>query len=247
MNELEWQNLAFFESYFSNFIEGTEFEIEEAKEIAFEGKIPLNRPEDAHDILGTYHLVSSKNEMFKVAKNFEEFIHLLKRRHAAIMEGRPANIPGEFKTQINRAGSTVFVQPELVIGTLKCGFELYQSLELPFSRAIFIKFIISEIHPFTDGNGRLSRVMMNAELIANNEMNIIIPTIYRNNYLVALKAISQNAILEPIVRVLDFAQKYTKHIDWTSFARAKAMLAQSNAFMDSTEADGKGIRLKILE
>ncbi|GAI76162.1 unnamed protein product, partial [marine sediment metagenome] len=28
-----------------------------------------------------------------------------------------------------------------------------------------IMFVISEIHPFLDGNGRIARVMMNAELV----------------------------------------------------------------------------------
>ena len=246
LTEKQWQNLSFFEGYFSNFIEGTEFEVEEAREIAFDGKIPSARLEDAHDILGTYRIVSSKDKMFKTPKSFDEFLSLLKSRHATIMEGRQAHMPGEFKHQVNRAGSTLFVKPELVLGTLKGGYELYQSIECPFYRAVFIKFIVAEVHPFADGNGRLSRVMMNAELVANGEMKIIIPTVYRSNYLSALKAISQNGILEPIVRVLDFAQKYTRHIDWSDFDRARDMLTESNAFMDSAEADDRGIRLKIV-
>jgi len=246
LTETQWQNLSFFEGYFSNFIEGTEFEVEEAREIAFDGKIPSARPEDAHDILGTYNIISSRNEMTKTPKSFDEFLSLLKSRHARIMEGRQAHMPGEFKLQVNRAGSTLFVKPELVVGTLRSGFEFYQSIECPFYRAVFIKFIVAEVHPFADGNGRLSRVMMNAELVANGEMKIIIPTIYRSNYLSALKAISQNGILEPILRALDFAQKYTQHIDWSEFDEAKAMLAASNAFMDSAEAEDKGIRLKIV-
>lgn len=40
-----------------------------------------------------------------------------------------------------------------------------------------MKFLISEIHPFNDGNGRLARIMMNAELVAENEEKIIIPTV----------------------------------------------------------------------
>ena len=45
-------NKAFFESYFSNYIEGTTFGIEEAEEIVFDKKIPDQRPKDAHDVLG---------------------------------------------------------------------------------------------------------------------------------------------------------------------------------------------------
>ncbi len=71
--------LPFFEAYFSNFIEGTEFAVDEAARIVFEGQIPRARPEDAHDILGTWKIVSSHS---RIAAAFEEFLEILKRRHA---------------------------------------------------------------------------------------------------------------------------------------------------------------------
>ena len=43
---------------------------------------------------------------------------------------------------------------------------MYRTLDAPFRRAAFIHFLISEVHPFADGNGRMARVMMNAELVA---------------------------------------------------------------------------------
>ena len=101
----------------------------------------------------------------------------------------PEKLPGKFKEERHRAGSTLFVTPELVEGTLKKGFEPYQSLEVPFQRAVFIMFLVAAVHPFADGNGRVAHIMMNAELVAESEQRIIIPTIFRNNYLVALKAL----------------------------------------------------------
>ncbi len=53
-------------------------------------------------------------------------------------------------------------------------------------------FVTSEVHPFLDGNGRLARVMMNAELTAKNQTKIIIPTVYRDDYLGALRKLSRN-------------------------------------------------------
>ena len=55
--------LAFFEAYFSNFIEGTEFAVDEAADIAFRGVVPNERPADAHDVLGTWRIVSDTREM----------------------------------------------------------------------------------------------------------------------------------------------------------------------------------------
>ena len=46
--------LPFYEAYFSNYIEGTEFTLDEAAEIVFDHVVPQQRPKDAHDILGTY-------------------------------------------------------------------------------------------------------------------------------------------------------------------------------------------------
>ncbi|OFW93815.1 MAG: cell filamentation protein Fic, partial [Alphaproteobacteria bacterium RIFCSPHIGHO2_12_42_13] len=236
-------NLAFFEAYFSNFIEGTEFEINEAFEIIFKGKIPPQRPADAHDILGTFKIVSDTQEMSKVPKTFEELLDLLKTRHAMIMEGRPDKGPGQFKTVLNKAGSTVFVSPDLVVGTLKKGFEIYQSLEVPFHKAIFMMFLVAEVHPFTDGNGRIARVMMNAELISSLEQRIIIPTVYRNNYLSSLRALSLHEIPEPLIRTLDFAQKYTLSLDFSDYKKACLYLQKTNAFLDPNEADASGLRL----
>lgn len=238
-------NLAFFEAYFSNYIEGTEFLVEEAMDIVFHGFTPEDRPQDAHDILGTYSIVSDDVEMRRQPRHADDFIRVLTSRHFTFMEARPDKRPGQFKRQENRAGSTVFVAPELVVGTLEKGFELHQGLESPLHRAIFMIFLVSEVHPFADGNGRAARIMMNAELVAGYEQKIIIPTVYRNNYLSALKALSQTGNSAPLIRMLDFAQRYTASIPWDDFETARAVLEATHAFRDSNEAEGQGIRLVL--
>ena len=237
--------LPFFEAYFSNFIEGTEFAVDEAADIIFKGVIPKARPADAHDILGTWRLVSDAHEMSRTPRTVEELLEILKTRHALLMAGRPAQGPGQFKTASNRAGSTLFVSPELVKGTLAQGFEIHRSLTSPFHRAVFMMFLISEVHPFADGNGRIARILMNSELISKGETRIIVPTVYRNNYLMALKALSQNRLTGPLPRTLDFAQRYTAAIDFGSIDRARFLLDRTHAFADPQEADVAGVRLTL--
>jgi hypothetical protein len=236
-------NLAFFEAYFSNYIEGTEFAIEEAVDIVFNGVIPRERPEDAHDILGTFRIVSNNTQLARTPRDFKSFVSLMKERHAACMEMRKDKMPGQFKSKENRAGSTFFVAPDLVLGTLEKGFEICRAVELALHRAIFMMFLVSEVHPFVDGNGRVARIMMNAELVAQDEQKIIIPTVYRNNYVSALKALSQSGKSTPIVQVLDFAQRYTTAIPWEEFDRAREELQSTHAFLDANEAEDRGIRL----
>lgn len=234
-----FQNLAFVDAYFSNFIEGTEFEIQEAVRIVFENRIPRARPEDAHDIIGTYRLAGSSAEMTRSAAapgaTFDEFVALMSARHAAVMSGRPDKRPGVFKTEVNRAGLTVFVHPSLVRGTLRQGFEMLRSLGEPFKRAAFVMFLVAEVHPFDDGNGRVARLMMNAELISGRQRRIFIPTSYGEDYLLALRALSRQAVAEPLLRMLDYAQAFSAAVDFADLQAALAVLRACNAFERDTD------------
>lgn len=237
--------LPFFDAYFSNYIEGTEFTVAEARDIVFNGVIPAARPADARDVLGTYLVLADAGEIQRLPSSFDDYLDLLRHRHWRMLEQRPEANPGEFKSRANRAGQTEFVAPDRVKGTLAQGYAIYERLVDPFARAVFQGFLISEVHPFTDGNGRVSRVMMNAELAAANEARIIIPSVYRTEYLGSLRALSHNQNPTGLHRVLDFAQKYAHSIDFSDFDSAVAELEATNAFVDYTESELEGIRLRL--
>ena len=237
--------LPFVEAYFSNFIEGTEFTFDEAAAIVYEGMDPAARPADAHDVRGAFEIAADPVEMRRTPVSGDDLIELLRRRHATLMFARPEKRPGELKDRENQAGSTLFVAPRLVRGTLLEGFERYAQLTDPFARAAFIMFLVSEVHPFDDGNGRIARLMMNAELVSAGQARIVIPTVYRNNYVMALKGLTQNGNARSYVSTLDFAQRYTAQLDCTSLETAQAILTETNAFVDPTEADARGIRLLL--
>jgi hypothetical protein len=235
-----FQNLAFFDAYFSNFIEGTEFEVGEALEIVFENRIPAARPADAHDVLGTFRLVGSSYEMgqsaVSLARDFAGFRAMLESRHDTILQGRPETQPGRFKQVANRAGDTVFVQPDQLVGTLTRGLEILPSLTDPFHRAVYMMFLVSETHPFNDGNGRLARAMMNAELISGCQRRILIPTAFRGDYIGGLRRLSRNDDPATLIQVLSFAQRFTARIDFSDLATAQAVLTRCGAFDSGEEA-----------
>ncbi len=230
-----FRNKAFFESYFSNYIEGTMFEIEEAEEIVFEKKIPRERSKDGHDILGTFNIVSDPNEMNKTPYNEVEFIDLLKTRHKILMAARPEVMPGVFKKKSNRAGDTHFVQPDLAEGTLAKGFERYQELPAGLNRAIFMMFLVAEVHPFKDGNGRVARIMMNAELFSEGLSTIIIPTVYREDYLGALRALSRRSRIEVLVKMLVRAQQFS-NLEFSPYPKILHYLKEHNWLREPNEA-----------
>jgi len=234
-------NASFFDAYFSNFIEGTEFEVEEAIGIIESGVVPVDRPEDGHDILGTYRVVGSIDEMTTIPHDFQEFMEILTRRHATIMEGRTDKRPGRFKEKPNIAGLTRFVEPTLVRGTLRQAFEFYRGLVDPFARALFIMFTVSDIHPFDDGNGRVARTMMNAELVAKGETRIIIPSVFRGEYLSGLKRMTNEADPIPFIKQLDYVQEFYHRIDLTDLDRAIEMMRNCNSFAKPEDT----VRLKM--
>ncbi len=230
-----FQHKAFFEAYFSNYIEGTVFEIEEAERIVFDHEIPELRPKDAHDITGTFRLVSDLGEMRQVPRDFPQLLQLLQRRHGSLMKERPDVMPGIFKTSRNRAGNTQFTEPNLVSGTLRKGFDLYKELLPGLPRAIFMMFLVSEIHPFNDGNGRVARIMMNAELVSTGLVTAIIPTVFRDDYLQALRALTRRDRPASIVEALIKAQQFSA-LDFTTYPSALKELVRRNWFRDPDEA-----------
>jgi Fic family protein len=237
-----YRNFAFYESYFSNYIEGTVFEIDEAKQvIATQQPLP-SRNEDSHDILGTYQLVSNKREMKIVPYSPENFLEILQYRHEILLSARANKKPGTFKDKNNRAGETFFVDMELVRGTLLQSFDFYKALVHPFAKAAYIMFVVSEVHPFLDGNGRLARIMMNAELSVADQTKIIIPTVYREDYLGALRRLTRNNDPKVYLRMLARAHTFSDTLVAHDLEEMEAILKQSNAFTESNE----GV-LKIVE
>ncbi len=237
-----YRNFAFYESYFSNYIEGTVFEIDTAKQIIATQQPLAARNEDSHDVLGTYQLVSNKLEMKILPFSPENLIEILQYRHAILLSAREDKKPGKFKDKNNQAGDTSFVDMELVRGTLMQSFDFYKALTHPFAKAAYIMFVVSEVHPFLDGNGRMARVMMNAELSSGGHTKIIIPTVYREDYLGGLRRLSRNDDPKVYIRMLERAQAFSHTIHGSEMEVMEETLRKSNVFKESAE----GV-LKIVE
>jgi hypothetical protein len=227
------ENFAFFEAYFSNYIEGTTFTVEEAEEIVFHGQIVENRSEDSHDILGTFNAAALAPWRDQPPRTADDFLYWLRSVNALVMQKRADKKPGEWKDKANQAGSTFFVMPDLVPGTLREGFSRVEALAHPLARAIMTMFVVTEVHPFLDGNGRTARLAMNCALSAARLSRIIIPTVYREDYLLPLKALSHHREAQPLVAALSRIQRWSAAFE---YARPRPdvrnELARCNAFQE---------------
>jgi len=226
-------NFAFLESYFSNFIEGTEFDVREARDIVLRGMPLASRPKDSHDILGGFRQAMEAGWRNQTLAVGEAVLHQLRARHADLMRERPEVSPGEFKDRENFAGNTAFVSPRLVRGTLVEGTRLLPSVPAGSARALLAMFIVSEVHPFVDGNGRTARLAMNAELTVAGACRVIVPTLFREEYLDCLRVLSRNADPKPFIAAMQRIRRWTAAFDYEELDRAIEQMAACNAFEKS--------------
>ena len=236
------ETLAFFEAYFSNYIEGTTFELFEAADIVMRGHRPEHRAHDTDDVLSTYALATDALSD-AVASTGEEFVQLVLQRHSRLMAHRPHTEPGRIKSIRNRVGDHMFVDPAHVYGTLLAGWDRIDALRTPFQRAVMTHLVIVETHPFIDGNGRVARLGLNAELSAGGQLRLVIPTVFRNDYFAGLRAVTVNGLIDPHVRIMRFVWDWTASVDWSEYQKTHDDMVASNA-LNAPEAadDGHGLR-----
>jgi hypothetical protein len=226
--------VSFIEAYFTNYIEGTRFSVDKARRIVFQDEEPDGRPADGRDIVQTFKQVSTMVKGMKMAGSFAEFVDEIKERNRLLFDARPERDPGNFKTEPNFAGNTEFVAPNLVQGTLKEGFETLQSLTTPIARGIFAHTLLVLVHPFNDGNGRTSRIMMTKELVSAGQSRLIVPTIFRDNYIGGITALihERSPSAPPLVRALLECQRITDAIVSPDLDRTIELWASTHAFLE---------------
>jgi len=226
-------NFAFLESYFSNFIEGTEFEVGEARSFVLDGKPIKERPKDSHDIIDVFRQAVDPGWENQTLATGEAILTQVRARHADQMKERPEMGPGQFKTVANRAGTTEFVTPRLVRGTLVEGSKLLPTIPAGTARALMVMFLVSEVHPFTDGNGRLARLVMNAELSVVNSCRIIIPTLFREEYLDCLRVLSREGDAKPYLAAMQWIHQWSASFSYEDLDTVIADMQACNAFEKS--------------
>ena len=74
--------------------------------------------------------------------------------------------------------------------------------------------------------------MMNAELVARRQRRILIPSVYRMEYVGSLKRLTNHKDPDGYIRVMDYAQQFSQRIDFAELTEARRQLESGNAFKD---------------
>ncbi len=226
-------HFAFLESYFSNYVEGTRFSIAEAQEIVLRNQIVESRPKDSHDILGVFAWATHASYRDTLPAPGAAFVGGLLDRHRLMLASRPEANPGALKLQRNYAGTTEFVAPGLTRGTLQEGSAIALSVPEGLARAIFYAFLVAEVHPFTDGNGRLSRLLMNAELSRTGACRVIIPTLFHPQYIDCLKVLTRENHPAPFIKAIARMARWCAKFQYTKLPELIGAMTATNAFEES--------------
>jgi hypothetical protein len=75
-------------------------------------------------------------------------------------------------------------------------------------------------------------MMMNAELVAGMQSRIIIPTVFRDDYLGGLRLMTRQGEPSVLIKALRYAHDYTAQIDFSELPRATETLRATNAFRE---------------
>jgi Fic family protein len=81
-------------------------------------------------------------------------------------------------------------------------FELLENEEHAGVRAILGHFIFVYIHPYSDGNGRMGRFLMNVMLASGGYPWTVIPVEERDNYMQTLEKASVEEDIEPLAKFI---------------------------------------------
>ena len=80
---------------------------------------------------------------------------------------------------------------------------------------------------------------MNAELVSANQSKIIIPNVFREDYILTLRTLARQNDPEPYIRMLSRAHEFSSTIFGGNMDKIQIKLEQSNAFLMPEEGSIK--------
>ena len=172
----------------SNRIEGSSMNLEDVRNVLQFNQTPANKP--LEEIYETTNHMKAYENMINTNKDFS--MDLILDWHKTLFEQTNTEIAGKIRDSDVFIVGSEFTPPdhELVEGLLKNLFKWYNSEKEtldPTLLSCLFHFRFVSIHPFKDGNGRMSRLAMNFILYRNKMPMYDISYKIRASYFFALE------------------------------------------------------------
>ncbi|MBI4044795.1 MAG: Fic family protein [Candidatus Diapherotrites archaeon] len=186
--------------YNTNAIEGVSVSFEDTKNI-IEGK-KTNEQYAKRDVKAVQNMKKCIDFLFEYKGDFN--LGLLLKLHKIEMDGVRADA-GRIRTGQNIVGNYLPPRPEQVPVELESFFSWFKEAEKmlhPFESAGLVHLKIARIHPFMDGNGRVSRLLMNHILFQNNYPLLNIYNSEKMLYYLVLREVDAKKKEKPFIKYL---------------------------------------------
>lgn len=160
--DVEW-------TYHSNAIEGSTLTLRETEVVLHEGLTVGGKTLREHlEAINHKHAIDFVETLARGEEPLTE--HNLRQIHALVLNGIDDEEAGRYRRGQVRISGSEFVPPDPVAvpGLMRdfIGWLNREAQNLsPVERAAFAHFQLMDIHPFTDGNGRTARLLMNLLLL----------------------------------------------------------------------------------
>lgn len=177
-------------TYASNALEGNTLSLVETKVVLEDGITIGGKPlKDHYETVGH---AKAFEEIINLSKNTTFTENDIKLLHKLFYEKIDNEKAGKYRTsQVIITGSDVELPKpeeldekmhELILQLPKLKEKLH-----PVEYAAMVHIIFVNIHPFTDGNGRVARLLMNLALLQSGYNIVVIPPVVRADYISAIQ------------------------------------------------------------
>jgi Fic family protein len=201
-----WKRAAAINTWGTNAVEGSTITWEDAQHLLLEGKsIPAKPVRDVMETIQHERTFRSLQEL----RGSRLDLKLILQLHESVFRGI-LPYAGQWRRINVQVGGAAFTPPrmEKVLTELETYEQEYRRRDVAgedvFKLGAWMHFEFERIHPFTDGNGRVGRLLLNLHFLSHNWPPIHVLPSYRDDYLDALNeaARSNLSLLEDFMKLL---------------------------------------------
>lgn len=216
LSEKDWQRFSELFTYHTNAIEGSALNSKEVKEILEEDKWPDKPKQDIAEAYGV-------NEAIEFIRKNKEHVSLdlMIELHRIVFKNSK-----QFAGQFRKSGEEVVVMgggkivhegapQSRILGLLKELIKWYEKNKTRYPGIVLATVVHNQfenIHPFSDGNGRVGRLLLNNALLKHGLPPVNIDFKNRQEYYKALQFYDKEHNLRPMIELILKEYKSFKRI-----------------------------------
>jgi len=208
LSEDEWKRFSKIFTYNTNAIEGSELDQKEVREILEKNEWPKEKSREAlseaYGVAEAVKFIRQTKEHVSIGliKKIHEVIFKNSKSYAGCLrpKGTEVAVTNSLKIVVHEGAPSEKV-PELLKELVEW-YEKYSKKYPPIVLAAVVHNQFENIRPFQDGNGRVSRILMNNVLLKHGLPPINIDFAKRREYYASLQEYEKNHDLQPTIELM---------------------------------------------